>query len=120
MAAVLRPLTFALAIVAAVMTGNRAGFWIGLLAFFIAMGAGRVLGALIRNRPERAVRKAVWPAAATFFAWLFHWQLDLAGWATFFVAWICASVTRFLAPTPRPRWYRRVTWTRIDLDELLP
>jgi hypothetical protein len=120
-AIVLRPITFVLAIVAAVIVGNRTdSFWLGLLAFFIAMGAGRVLGALIRNRSDRAVAKAVWPAGATFFAWLFHWELDLAAWATFFLAWICASVTRQAVPTPRPRWYRRVSWTTIDLDELLP
>ena len=71
-AVILRPVTFVLAIVAAVLTGNRSdSFWYGLLAFFVAMGAGRVLGALVRGRPDRAFSKAVWPAAATGFAFLF-------------------------------------------------
>src|SRR3982751_1948151 len=50
-AVLLRPATFVLAIVAAVITGNRTdSFWFGLLAFFVAMGAGRVLGAIVRGR----------------------------------------------------------------------
>src|SRR5437773_1289851 len=65
-AALLRPITFALAIVAGVTVGNRTDtFWLGFLAFFIAMGAGRVLGALIRKRLDKAVYKAIWPGAAT-------------------------------------------------------
>ena len=48
------PVTFVLAIVAAVLAGNRTdSFWYGLLAFFVAMGAGRVLGAIVRGRLER-------------------------------------------------------------------
>src|SRR5207302_1320045 len=71
-AAMLRPITFVLAIVAAVITGNRTdSFWFGLLAFFIAMGAGRVLGALIRGHADRALYKAVSPGAATGDAFLF-------------------------------------------------
>ena len=124
MAAVLRPITFVGSIVAAVITGNRTGsFWLGLLAFFIAVGAGRVLGALIRNRPARALYKAIWPAAAVVYAWLFHWPLDLPAWATFFVAVIAASLTKDALGGMIPnqgRWYRRVSWTKIDLDELLP
>ena len=55
-AVILRPVTFVLAIVAAVITGNRTdSFWYGLLAFFVAVGAGRVLGALIRGRTDRAL-----------------------------------------------------------------
>jgi hypothetical protein len=118
-AALLRPITFALAIVAAVLTGNRTdSFWLGLLAFFIGMGAGRVLGALVRGRPERAFAKAVWPAAATAFAFLFD-GLGLPHWATFPCAWIAASLTRSAFPHRR-RWRTRVEWRRIDLDELLP
>src|SRR5690242_13906015 len=94
----LRPLTFVLAIVAAVIVGNRSdSFWYGLLTFFIAMGAGRVIGALIRGRPDRAWNKAIWPAAATGFAFLFAW-LGLPPVATFFVAWIAASLTRNAFP----------------------
>lgn len=120
---VLRPVTFVLAIVAAVITGNRTdSFWLGFLAFFIAIGAGRVLGALIRGRADRALYKAIWPGAATGFAFLFD-DLGLPRWANFFVSIIAASLTKSALsgffPTQR-RWTRRVEWRRIDLDELLP
>jgi hypothetical protein len=121
-AAILRPVTFVLAIVAAVITGNRSdSFWYGLLAFVIAMGAGRVLGALIRGRTQRALYKAVWPAAATGYAFLFS-SLGLPPWATFFVSWIAASLTRAAVPGGRRggRWTITTTTRRIDLDELLP
>src|SRR4051812_44826628 len=119
-AVLLRPITFVLAIVAAVITGGRTdSFWLGLLAFFIAMGAGRVLGALIRGRAHRAAYKAIWPAAATAFAFLFD-DLGLPHWATFFCAVIAASLTKSalggLFPEQRI-WTRRVEWRRIDLDE---
>jgi len=122
-AALLRPITFALAIVAAVITGNKTdSFWLGFLAFFIAMGAGRVLGALIRGRLDRALHKAIWPGAATGFAFLFD-DLGLPRWANFFVSIIAATLTRSalggVLPKQR-RWTRRVEWRRIDLDELLP
>jgi hypothetical protein len=122
-AVILRPVTFVLAIVAAVITGNRTdSFWLGFLAFFIAMGAGRVLGALIRGRADRALYKAIWPGAATGYAFLFD-DLGLPRWANFFVSIIAASLTKSavggLFPTRR-RWTRRVEWRRIDLDELLP
>src|SRR5262249_39828772 len=122
-ATLLRPITFALAIVAAVITGNKTdSFWLGFLAFFIAMGAGRVLGALIRGRADRALYKAIWPGAATGFAFLFD-DIGLARWANFFVSIIAAGLTRSalggLIPNQR-RWTRRVEWRRIDLDELLP
>jgi hypothetical protein len=122
-AVLLRPITFVLAIVAAVITGNRTdSFWLGLLGFFIALGAGRVLGALVRGRADRALAKAIWPAAATGFAFLFD-GLGLPRWAIFFCAWIAASVTRgaLHGVVPQRRvWVRRVEWRRIDLDELLP
>ena len=122
-AALLRPITFALAIVAAVITGNKTdSFWLGFLAFFIAMGAGRVLGALIRGRLDRALYKAIWPGAATGYAFLFD-DLGLPRWANFFVSIIAATLTRSalggVLPKQR-RWTRRVEWRRIDLDELLP
>jgi hypothetical protein len=122
-AALLRPITFVLAIVAAVVTGNRTdSFWLGFLAFFIAMGAGRVLGALIRGRLDKALYKAIWPAAATGFAFLFD-DLGLPRWATFFVSVIAASMTKSALSRLFPKqrvWTRRVEWRRIDLDELLP
>lgn len=119
----LRPATFVLAIVAAVLTGNRTdSFWLGLLAFFIAMGAGRVLGVLIRGRADRALYKAVWPAAATGYAFLFD-AIGLPPWANFFVSVVAAFLTRTAlggALPGRRVWVRRVEWRRIDLDELLP
>jgi hypothetical protein len=122
-AAVLRPITFVLAIVAAVVTGNRTdSFWLGLLAFFVAMGAGRVLGAAVRGRFDRAAYKAIWPAAATGFAFLFD-HLGLPAWANFFVTVIAASMTKSALSGLFPKqrvWTRRVEWRRIDLDELLP
>ena len=126
-AALLRPITFVLAIVAAVLTGDRTdSFWYGLLAWLVAVGAGRVLGAIVRGRLDRAAWKAIWPGAATGYAFLFDW-LGLPTWATFFAAVVAASLTKnALRPVvPRPR--RVVTvrtdggWRRyVDLDELLP
>ena len=120
-AALLRPVTFVLAIVAAVITGDRSdSFWYGLLAFFVAWGAGRVLGALIRGRTDRALQKEIWPGAATGYAFLFS-SLGVPPWATFFVAWIAASLTKAALPGPRRgRWTITTTTRRIDLDELLP
>jgi hypothetical protein len=122
-AALLRPISFVLAIVAAVMTGNRTdSFWLGLLAFFIAMGAGRVLGALIRGRIDKALYKAIWPGAAAGYAILFD-NVGVPHWANFFVSFIAASLTKSALSGffPKQRvWTRRVEWRRIDLDELLP
>jgi hypothetical protein len=122
-AALLRPITFALAIVAAVVTGNRTdSFWLGFLAFFIAMGAGRVLGAAIRGRLDKALYKAIWPGAATGYAFLFD-DLGLPRWANFFVTVIAATMTKSALSGffPKQRvWTRRVEWRRVDLDELLP
>jgi hypothetical protein len=120
-AALLRPVTFVLAIVAAVLVGNASdSFWYGLLAWFVAMGAGRVIGAVIRNLPDRAIRKAVWPAAATGYAFLFA-ALGLPPWASFFVSVIAASLTRQALNGILPgRRSVRVEWRRVDLDELLP
>jgi len=121
--ALLRPITFALAIVAAVVTGNRTdSFWLGFLAFFIAMGAGRVLGAVIRGRVDKALYKAIWPGAATGYAFLFD-DLGLPRWANFFVTVIAATMTKSALSGffPKQRvWTRRVEWRRVDLDELLP
>jgi hypothetical protein len=86
------------------------------------MGAGRVLGALIRGRLDKALYKAIWPAAATGFAFLFD-DLGLPRWATFFVSVIAASMTKSALSRLFPKqrvWTRRVEWRRIDLDELLP
>jgi hypothetical protein len=126
-AALLRPITFVLAIVAAVLVGNRTdSFWYGLLTWLIAMGVGRVVGALVRGRLDRAIYKAIWPGAATAYAFLFDW-LGLPPWATFFVAFIAASLTKgaLRGVVPNQRRFFTVTttsgWRRaVDLDELLP
>src|SRR6476646_1969522 len=126
-AALLRPITFVLAIVAAVLVGNRTdSFWYGLLTWFIAMGVGRVVGALLRGRLDRAIYKAIWPGAATGYAFLFDW-LGLPPWATFFVAFIAASLTKgaLRGVLPNQRRFFTVTttggWRRaVNLDELLP
>src|SRR3954447_11589804 len=115
-AVILRPITFVLAIVAAVLVGNRSdSFWYGLLAFLVAMGAGRVIGALVRGRMDRAWNTAIWPAAVTGYAFLFD-AIGLPPWANFFVSWIAASLTKGALPRQRRVWAVR----RIDLDELLP
>jgi hypothetical protein len=122
-AALLRPVTFVLAIVAGVLVGNESdSFWYGLLAWLVAMGAGRVVGAVVRNLPERALYRAIWPAAATGYAFLFD-GLGVPSWATFFVSVLAASFTKQALASVLPgrrRWTRRVEWRRIDLDELLP
>jgi Na+-translocating ferredoxin:NAD+ oxidoreductase RnfD subunit len=122
-AAVVRLATFVLAIVVAAVVGNQTdSFWYGLLTWFIAMAVGRVIGALIRNLPRRALYKAIWPVAATVFALLFA-ALGLPPWANFFVSFIAASLTKQalggLIPGGRT-WTRTVEWRRLDLDELLP
>jgi uncharacterized membrane protein YfcA len=125
-AALLRPITFVLAIVAAVLVGNRTdSFWYGFLTWFIAMGVGRVIGALLRGRLDRALYKAIWPGAATGYAFLYD-ALGLPPWANFFVSFIAASLTKTALRTVLPNQKRVFTvqtsrWRRtIDLDELLP
>jgi hypothetical protein len=121
-AALLRPATFVLAIVAAVLTGNRTdSFWYGLLAFLVGMGVGRVIGALVRGQTDRALYKAIWPASAAGYAFLFA-ALGLPSWANFFVSVIAAVMTKMAVGgmVPRRRTWKRVEWRRIDLDELLP
>ena len=114
---------FVLAIVAAVLVGNDTdSFWYGLLTFFIAMSAGRVLRSLVRGSVPQALYRAIWPGAATGFAFLYD-TLGVPPWATFFVAWISASLTKHalrpLVPGQRPLVVR-TNWRRVDLDELLP
>jgi hypothetical protein len=122
-AALLRPVTFVLSIVAAVIVGNHTdSFWYGLLAWFITMAVGRVVGALVRSLPRRALYKAIWPVAATAFALLFA-ALGLQPWANFFVSFIAASLTKQALGSRIPggqTWTRTVEWRRFDLNELLP
>jgi hypothetical protein len=74
-----------------------------------------VIGALVRGRSDRAVYKAIWPAAATGFAFLFA-ALGLPPVASFFVSVIAASLTKSAFPAPTRVWRVR----RIDFEELLP
>jgi hypothetical protein len=86
------------------------------------MGLGRVLGAIVRNRPQRALYKAIWPVSATLYAFLFA-ALGVPSWATFFVSIIAATFTKQALANVVPggrRWTSRVEWRRLDLDELLP
>ena len=104
--------------------GSEPPLWLGilLLAWLVAMGVGRVVGAIMRGRLDRAVYKAVWPVSAAGYAFLFD-ALGLPPWATFFVSVIAASLTRSALGGVLPgrrRWTRTVEWRRIDLDELLP
>ena len=121
---VLRPVVFVLAVVAAVLTGNRTdSFWYGLLAFFVAMAAGRGLRSVVRGDPSQALYRAIWPRTVTGYAFLFD-ALGLPPWATFFVAWIAASLTKQALRPIAPRQNRVMTvrgnWRAVDLDELLP
>jgi hypothetical protein len=119
----LRPIVFVIAIVAAVLVGNDTdSFWYGLLTFFITMSAGRVLRSLVRGNLPQALYRAIWPGAAIGFAFLYD-ALGVPPWATFFVAWISASLTKHalrpLIPRQRPLVVT-ANWRKIDLDELLP
>ena len=85
----MRLILFGVAIAVAVIAGEWThSVWYGILAFFVAGAFGR---ALRRN----SARRAVWPVAATGFAFLYD-RIGLATWATFFAAWACASVTRWV------------------------
>ena len=78
-------LAIAAAVVAGIWTGS---VWYGLLAFFIA-------NSLLRALRMESTHRAVWPVAATGFAFLYD-GIGLATWQTFFAAWACASVTRWV------------------------
>jgi hypothetical protein len=94
LAGLLRPLFFVLAIVAGVIVGDRSdSFWVGLLAFLVASGIGRVIRRLIRGRPLDALYAAIWPAAATGFAYLFV-ELGLPKWASVLLAFVAAGIAR--------------------------
>jgi hypothetical protein len=126
-ATLLRPAVFVLAIVAGVMTGNRTGtFWLGLLAYLIAMSAGRALRTLVRGRVALAVYRAIWPASAAGYAFLFG-DLGLPGWANLIVTVIAAGMTKNALGGPiRPQrattkweWRRLDEWGVPDVDQIL-
>ena len=110
----LRPVFFVLAIVAAVIAGDRSGsFLVGLLAFLVALRTGRVVRRVIRNRPWDALYEAIWPAAAVGFAYLFAGPADLPKWAAVILALVLAGPTRrIVARAVLPRRTRRAQlWT---------
>jgi biotin transporter BioY len=110
LAGLLRPVFFGLAIAAAVITGDETGsFWLGLLAFLIAMATGKAVRHLIRRRHLAALRVAVWPVAAAGFAVLFV-ELGVPDWASALLAFLLAGIVR----TALPREHRRERWLRIE------
>ena len=126
LAALLRPAVFVLAIVAGVMTGNRTGtFWLGLLAYLIAMSAGRALRTLLRGRVTLTVYRAIWPASAAGYAFLFGY-LGMPGWANLIVTVIAAGMTKNALGGPiRPQrtktkweWGRLDEWGMPDVDQI--
>lgn len=120
----LRPLFFALAVAAAVVAGNRSNsFWIGLLAFLVAMATGRVVRRLIRGRPRDAVYAALWPSAAVGFAYLFVSGLGWAKWISVILAWFCAAIAKRALGNSLLR--RREPWLPLEelglrLDDVVP
>jgi hypothetical protein len=119
----LRPLTFVLAIVAAVMTGDRSdSFWYGLLAFFVALSTGKALRALVRGRTRRAIYRGLWPAAAVGYAFLFA-RLGLPPFASAIVAAIAAGLTRNALGDfglRERRWVELEAWGVPRLDDVIP
>jgi hypothetical protein len=107
--AALRPVLFVIAIAAAVVTGDRTdSFWLGLLAFLVAMAAGKALRRVVRGRLAAAARAAVWPIAATGFAVLFV-EVGLPEWAAALLAFVLAGVVRSMLPRERrPSWRLRI------------
>lgn len=118
----LRPVLFGLAIAAAVIAGEeRDSVWIGLLAFLIASGCGRVVRRLLRRRSRAAVRAFLWPAAATGFVILFA-EIGLADWASAALAFICAGVAKNLVVArfqPRHAWLRIEEWGFPGRDDII-
>lgn len=119
----LRPVTFVLAIVAAVMTGNRSdSFWYGLLAYFVTMAAGKALRALVRGRLRRALYRAIWPAAAVGYAFLFA-ALGVAPWLSFFLSVLAAAVTKNAlggVGLRERRWSSPEAWGIPTMDDVIP
>ena len=86
-----------------------------------------MLGALVRGSIGRAVRRSIWPAAATGYAFLFAW-VGLPPWANFLVTGVAALLTKDMLRDALPGRPRIVVAARqrrdwrgvVDLDELLP
>jgi hypothetical protein len=107
----LRPVLFALAIVGAVLTGEREhSAWVGLLAFFIASGIARVIRRLLRGRPQGAFRALLWPAFAAGFVVLYHWA-GVPTWASVILAFVSAGIAKNVLAT---LLFAHFTWRRLD------
>jgi hypothetical protein len=118
----LRPVLFALSIVAAVLTGRHThSAWIGLLAFFIASGCARTLRRLLRGRGRAAVRAILWPAAATGLV-ILYLEIGLPHWASAILAFLSAGIVKnVVAATllPRHTWFRLEEWGVPGRDDVV-
>ena len=123
----LLPVLFALALAAGVIAGDRSGsFFVGLLAYLVAWGAGRVLRRLTGGRLVDAVHEALWPACATGFAILYISPLGLAKWLDVILAMLTAIVAkRALVASFLPsrksgiRFLRDGEWSLPSLDDVI-
>jgi hypothetical protein len=96
---VLLPVIFGLALAAGVVAGDRSdSFFVGLLAFFVAWKAGRVIRRVVRGLWLDAVHAALWPAGAVGFAYVFVWA-GLAKWLGVLLALLAAEAAK-LAISP--------------------
>jgi hypothetical protein len=126
LAALLRPLLFGVAIAAGVLAGDRSGsFWVGLLAFLVAEGAGKALRRFVRGRYADAVYQLLWPAAATGLAILFT-EVGLVEWGSAIVAIVAAGIVKnalaaaFLPPrVGGTRWLRLEEWGVPGVDDIV-
>lgn len=126
LAAALRPVLFGIAIAAGVLAGDRSGsFWVGLLAFLVAEGAGKALRRLIRGRYADAVYQLLWPTAATGLAILFT-EIGLVEWASAILAIVAAGLVKntlaaaFLPPrVGGTRWLRLEEWGVPGKDDIV-
>jgi hypothetical protein len=91
----LRPFLFALAVVAAIVTGEHEhSAWVGLLAFFIASGLARALRRLLRGRTRGAFRALLWPVFAAGFAVLYVVGAGLPTWSGVILAFVSAGIAK--------------------------
>lgn len=124
LSALLRPVLFGFAIAAGVLAGERSGsFFVGLLAFLVASGAGRALRRIIRGRVADAIYELLWPAAATGLAILFT-EIGLAEWASAIVAIVLAGFVKHglaaaFLPRRRRGWLRIEAWGMPGLDDIV-